>query len=92
MNNQIKKEEEQKELEKVGTSRMLLWKYGIRFIARNPIFGYGPDNLGREYILEGINGQDRPHNLLIYLAGVSGIPGMLIYITAVGIIIIKGLK
>lgn len=85
-------DEEQKELEQVGTSRMLLWKYGIRFIARNPIFGYGPDNLGREYILEGVNGQDRPHNLLIYLAGVSGIPGMLIYITAVGIIIIKGLK
>ena len=32
------------------------------------------------------------NNLLIYLAGVSGIPGMLIYITAVGIIVIKGFK
>lgn len=82
----------EKKFDKVGTSRMLLWKYGIKFINKKPFLGYGPDNLGREYMLEGINGQDRPHNLLIYLAGVSGIPGMLIYITAVGIIVIKGLK
>lgn len=89
-------EESEKESEKnidgIGTSRMLLWKYGIKFIARKPIFGYGPDNLGREYILEGITKQDRPHNLIIYLAGVSGIPGMIMYMTAVGIIIVRGIK
>ena len=81
-----------KQLDKVGTSRMLLWKAGIKFISKEPVFGYGPDNLGKEYILEGINGQDRPHNLIIYLACVSGIPGMLIYMTAVGMIVIKGVK
>ena len=36
--------------------------------------------------------QDRPHNLLIYLACVSGIPGMVLYVTAVGIIVIRGIK
>ena len=36
-------------------------------------------------------GKDRPHNLILYLACVSGIPGMLLYMTAVGIIVIKGI-
>ena len=80
-----------KKFEKVGTSRMALWVNGIEFIKNRPIIGYGPDSLKQKYASLSIN-QDRPHNLIIYLACVSGIPGMLIYITAVGIIVIKGMK
>ena len=63
----------------------------IRFALKKPIIGYGPDNLKDEYLRAGIN-QDRPHNLIIYLACVSGFPGMLLYVTAVGIIVIIGIK
>lgn len=82
----------EKEFEKTGTYRMVLWKYGLQFFAENPILGYGPDNLGTKYDSVGITDQDRPHNLLIQLATTSGLPGLILYVIAVGIIIIKGIK
>lgn len=84
-------EEINKNFEDAGTYRMELWVNGINFIAKRPIIGYGPDNLKDHYLKMGVD-QDRPHNLLIYLACVSGIPGMIIYLTAVGIIVVKGIK
>lgn len=91
VNIDVEDEEIEKEFEEAGTSRMQLWVNGVKFVLKRPIIGYGPDNLRVEYLNEGIK-QDRPHNLLIYLAAVSGIPGMIIYMTAVGIIVVKGVK
>lgn len=90
MNLDVEDEEIDKNFEDAGTYRMELWVYGIKFISKKPIIGYGPDNLRQQYLIRGIE-QDRPHNLLIYLAAATGIPGMIIYITAVGIIVIKGI-
>lgn len=73
-----------------GTSRMELWTNGIKFILEKPLLGYGPDNMKPLYTDISIQ-QDRPHNLLIQLAATSGIPGMLLYVIAVGIIVIKGI-
>ena len=74
-----------------GTKRGELWFNAFNFILRKPIIGYGADNLGEQYENVLMRGKDRPHNLILYLACVSGIPGMLLYITAVGIIVIKGI-
>lgn len=87
----IELEDIDEKLKKAGTNRMELWINGIKFVLEKPIIGYGPDNLAEKYEDQGID-QDRPHNLLIYLACVSGIPGMIIYITSVGIIVVKGIK
>lgn len=87
----VEDEKIEKNFEKTGSSRMILWINGIKFISKKPIIGYGPDNLKDQYMRKGID-QDRPHNLLIYLACVSGIPGMVLYVTAVGIIVIRGIK
>lgn len=65
-----------------GSGRMKLWKYGIQFFAEKPILGYGPENLGNKYNEININ-QDRPHNLLIQLATTSGLPGLILYISAI---------
>ena len=81
----------EEDFEKAGTSRMLLWKNGVKFIKERPIIGYGPENLEEKYASVSID-QDRPHNLLIQLATTSGIPGMILYIVAVGIIVIRGIK
>lgn len=70
---------------------MLLWKEGIKFVQERPIFGFGPDNLKQKYNSVSVD-QDRPHNLIIYLSATSGIPGMIIYVIAVGIIVIRGIK
>lgn len=91
MNLDVEDEEIDKNFEDAGTDRMQLWIHGIKYILDKPIIGYGPDTLRHQYLMSGID-QDRPHNLIIYLACVSGIPGMLIYMTAVGIIVIKGIR
>ena len=70
---------------------MLLWKYGLQFFMERPIFGYGPENLETKYLENHIS-QDRPHNLLIQLATTSGLPGLLLYISAICVILWKSLK
>lgn len=79
------------EFRAVGTQRGELWHAAYSFIMRKPIIGYGADNMGEQYENSSIWGKDRPHNLVLYLACVSGIPGMLLYMTAVVIIIVKGI-
>lgn len=74
-----------------GTNRGELWHNAFNFILRKPIIGYGADNLGEQYENVLMRGKDRPHNLILYLACVSGIPGMLLYVIAVGIIVVKAI-
>ena len=82
---------EEKQIEKAGSGRIKLWKYGIKIFLKNPILGYGADNLQGEYKKYNIN-QDRPHNLVIQLATTSGIPGLILYICGVGVILIRGFR
>ena len=92
MNLDVEDEEMEENFESAGTDRMKLWVNGIKFIQKKPIIGYGPETLRHQYLINSRIDQDRPHNLIIYLACVSGIPGMLLYMTAVGIIVVKGIK
>ena len=80
-----------KDIENGGSGRIKLWKYGFQFFMQNPILGYGPENLESKYQAVGIE-QDRPHNLIVQLATTSGIIGLLSYLSAIGIILIRGLK
>jgi len=68
-----------------GSGRWVLWTNGIRFIAEKPLFGYGPDNLGARYLLANVS-IDRPHNELIQLAASLGVPALLFYLGALGIL------
>lgn len=76
---------------KAGSGRMELWYYGLQFIIEKPILGYGPENLESKYLKLGMN-QDRPHNLIIQLATTSGIPGLILYLLAIVLIIIRSFK
>lgn len=80
-----------KKWENAGTGRMKLWKYGIQFFLEKPILGYGAENLGEKYQNAKIN-QDRPHNLLIQLATTSGLPGLILYCSAIRNYTIEKLK
>lgn len=64
-----------------GSNRWNLWVHGIQFIFEKPLLGYGPDNLGGRYLMEGIE-IDRPHNEFIQIAASLGIPALLFYVTA----------
>lgn len=70
-----------KDAGKAGTGRWILWTNGVRFIIEEPVFGYGPDNLGEQYAKVNI-GTDRPHNEIIQFAASLGIPAALFYIIA----------
>lgn len=87
----LKINSEEEKIEETGSGRMRLWKYGIKIFFKNPILGYGADNLQVEYEKYNID-QDRPHNLFIQLATTSGIPGLILYICGVGLIIIRGFR
>lgn len=65
-----------------GSGRWELWVNGIKFIFEKPLFGYGPENLGRRYMMEGIE-KDRPHNEIIQFAASLGIPAALFYMSAI---------
>jgi len=88
------KEEIEESFDKAGTGRMALWVNGIKFFLERPILGYGPENLEAKYATANLwyRGQDRPHNLLIQLATTSGVIGLVTYVSAVSIILIRGLK
>lgn len=78
----VTKDKESNEFKKTGSGRMRLWMQGLQFISEKPILGYGPENLGDKYLKCGIT-MDRPHNLLIQLATNSGLPGLLLYMSAI---------
>ena len=80
-----------KSWEKAGSGRAKLWRYGLIMISQKPILGYGAENLEAEYAKYNVNA-DRPHNLLIQLATTSGIPGLLLYVSAIAIILFRGIK
>jgi O-antigen ligase len=67
--------------EKAGSGRWILWVEGVKFSLEKPLFGFGPENLGARYMLEGIE-HDRPHNEFIQIAASLGIPALLFYIAA----------
>ena len=77
------------EINKVGTSRGILWKIAIENSFKKPITGYGIENFEQVYLKSGIV-QDRPHNVLIQFMVFTGIPGMLLYILFISVVLIKG--
>ena len=69
-----------------GSKRWELWTNGLDMLKDNPIFGYGPENLEKEYLARGID-QDRPHNEYLQHALFLGIPALIFYMTAIFMLI-----
>ena len=84
-------ENPEEDWQKAGTGRMELWVNGLKFFTERPILGYGPENLESKFEAVHIN-QDRPHNLIIQLLTTSGFIGCLLYLLAIGIIVIRSFK
>lgn len=75
-----------------GSGRWKLWVGGLKLISKKPILGYGLENMKAEYIEQLGIGEGRSHNLLIQLAGTTGIPGMLLYMVGIMMILFRNLK
>ncbi len=74
-----------------GSARWQLWVNGIEFIKQRPLFGYGIDNLAKQYELVNIS-IDRPHNELIQFATSMGLISALLYLSALVSTLIKMIK
>lgn len=72
----------------LGTTRGKLWVKAIEMIKERPIFGYGIEGLEQQYHKIGMTYADKPHNIILALSGYIGIPGMLCFFTALGIVMI----
>ena len=65
-----------------GSKRWELWTNGLDMLKAKPIFGYGPENLEKEYLVRDID-QDRPHNEYLQHALFLGIPALIFYMIAI---------
>lgn len=74
-----------------GSYRWFLWVNGLSFIAERPFFGFGPDNLGAQYLAAGTV-IDRPHNELIQFAASLGLPALIFYLSALITLLISFIK
>ena len=75
----------------IGTTRGVLWRYGLKYISERPITGYGIETLDLLYVKDGII-QDRPHNILIQFGVFTGIPGIILYSLFILIILFRSIK
>lgn len=76
------KTEEEFDIGTVGTKRMRLWINAIKDIIKRPVFGYGPECWKGE----------RPHNEVLQYALFIGIPGLLFYLAALIMLLVRQLK
>lgn len=65
-----------------GSGRWKLWVGALEIVKKFPLFGCGLENMLYEYAEIGIN-EGRSHNLLLQLAGTTGIPGALLYFSGI---------
>ena len=68
--------DDQAALDKIGSSRGVLWRKTIDVILANPVMGIGTDNV-QLYI-----GNEIPHNEYLQIAANLGFPGLALYLSA----------
>jgi len=77
------------EVSSAGSGRGEVWLTSFELIKQRPIFGWGLENLLNEFYYQyGVN-EGRTHNLILQLAGTTGIPGVIFYMVAVIAIFFK---
>lgn len=81
-------DKDEKVIANYGSKRLLIWINSLKLIKKKLLLGYGLENVSED-MLKG--GAGRPHNLILQMCLFAGIPGALLYLTAVAIIMIKGL-
>ena len=89
--------------DKLGSSRIQVWKIVIELIEKYPIFGVGTDNLKKgiadnltetsiNFILRAKVSIDKAHNEYLHIAVTLGIPALVIYLTLLCMIVFPKLK
>lgn len=100
---EIKEAKKTGSINKMGSSRIEIWKLTLKLIAQKPIFGCGTDNLKQglhKYCEEGITKYiertrtdiDKAHNEYLHIAATIGIPALIIYLIFLSLIVFPKMK
>lgn len=74
-----------------GISRIILWENTCNYISERPVFGFGADGTGNR-LKEDTHDNDRCHCEYLNYAVCFGIPAAIVYIAAVFLVYLRGLK
>lgn len=90
------------DIDRAGSSRIFIWTKVISLIKENPIWGVGLENLGSafsvKYKIDILNyfGRamtiDKAHNEYLHIAVSTGIPSLIVYLTFLANVMLKGFK
>lgn len=89
--------------DKLGSSRIQIWKVVIELIEKHPIFGVGTDNLKNgvgenltetsiDFIQRAKGIMDKAHNEYLHIAVTIGIPALILYLTFIALVILPNIK
>ena len=88
---------------KLGSSRIEIWKMTLKVVEKYPLLGYGTDNLQLglifscpDDVINYINAHhgipDKAHNEYLHIAATLGIPALLVYLIFLALIVLPKLK
>ena len=100
---EVKIIKEKGNINKLGSSRVEIWKMGFKLMIRRPLLGSGPDNffdgLSRyckeendAYIARTNSHADKAHNEYLHIGATIGIPALVIYLIFICSIMFPKLK
>lgn len=89
--------------DKLGSSRIQIWKVVIELIEKYPIFGVGTDNLKNgvwenltetsiNFIQRAKGIMDKAHNEYLHIAVTIGLPALIIYLIFITLVILPNIK
>ena len=73
----------------VGSGRAPVWIRSLDLMNQRPWFGWGLENMLNEFYTQYNISEGRTHNLVLQLGGTTGIPGVIMYLTATIFIFLK---
>ena len=101
--NEIKEAVQSRNINRLGSGRMEIWKMTLKLIWQKPILGCGPDNLNKglhiyckeeteNFVIRTITEPDKAHNEYLQIAATIGIPALIIYLIFLGLIVFPKMK
>ena len=86
------------EIEDASSVLTYAWSEGTRVIAKDPVWGTGPDNFWYEQLRTSMalngnsNGVDRPYNDFLFIAATRGVPSLVLYVVLLLLCLIQGIR
>lgn len=83
---------DKKQIEKIGSGRIKVWKNSLPLVKKYWLTGAGIDNFREVYPQSGNVSFDKAHNVYLQIAVTNGVPALIVYLIICFIPFIKGFK